>query len=318
MDSYRRQEETKPYQMVEGASLLDEDLCQRMDVPHQIGEPIGFVQGIVSLLTVYRKHNPLWNCSKSVPSRTVRFLLQFLVFPVIGLAISHIYHEFQKFREGENYRKIKKDMKNFVKDKKKTWRNYMENLGEIRGGSSEYFKITEMLHPAFVCIHLERQRKFLGMKKGSRKIRGVSFFQKLMGTTKLLVTGIALRSVFINSDPKFAYEPKLAPNQLAHDQDLQLRQDRKLMEEVSDQGTIQAGDNLRIITSLDCPKKPSTDKGITEELMSYLESKKKYDSLMDGYMKGDELDSNMKELDSKMEIEKEKNKKSKARRKKSK
>jgi len=125
--------------MVESASLLDEDLCQRMDVPHQIGEPIGFVQGIVSLLTVYRKHNPLWNCSKSVPSRTVRFLLQFLVFPVIGLAISHIYHEFQKLREGENYREIKKDM---------------ENLGEIRGGSSEYFKITEMLHPAFVCIHL--------------------------------------------------------------------------------------------------------------------------------------------------------------------
>jgi len=134
-----------------------------------------------------------------------------------------------------------------------------------------------------------------------------------MGTTKLLVTGIALRSVFLNSDPKFAYDP----NQLAHDQDLQLRQDRKLMEEVSDQRTIQAGDNLRIITR-NCPKKPSTDKGITEELMSYLESKKKYDSLMDGYMKGDELDSNMKELDSKMEIEKEGSKKSKARRKKSK
>ena len=158
-------------------------------------------------------------------------------------------------REDEKFTEIKK----IVKEKKKTWRNCMENFGGIRSSSSEHLlehlKITEMLHPAFVCIHLERQRKFLGMKKGSRKIRGVSFFQKLMGTTKLLVTGIALRSVFINSDPKFAYEPKLAPNQLAHDQDLQLRQDRKLMEEVSDQGTNKDGDNVSIITRLDCPKK---------------------------------------------------------------
>jgi hypothetical protein len=69
------QEETKPYQMVEGASLLDENLCRRMSVNYELGKPIGFIKGIVSLLTVYRKHNPLWNCSKSVPSRSVWFVL---------------------------------------------------------------------------------------------------------------------------------------------------------------------------------------------------------------------------------------------------
>ena len=45
------QKETKLYQMVEGASLLDENLCRRMSINYELVKPIGFVKGIVSILS---------------------------------------------------------------------------------------------------------------------------------------------------------------------------------------------------------------------------------------------------------------------------
>ena len=122
-------------------------------------------------------------------------------------------------REDEKFTEIKK----IVKEKKKTWRNCMENFGGIRSSSSEHLlehlKITEMLHPAFVCIHLEHQRKLLRfeslkkpekqLKKSVRKFRAIYFFQ-------LILTGLHIWSASSN------YEPKVALNQIGHHQEVNL------------------------------------------------------------------------------------------------
>lgn len=122
-------------------------------------------------------------------------------------------------REDEKSTEIKK----IVKEKKKTWRNCVENFGGIRGSFSEHLlehlKITEMLHPAFVCIHLEYQRKLLRfeslekpekqVKKSVRKFRAVYFFQ-------LILTGLHIWSASSN------YEPKVALNQIGHHQEVNL------------------------------------------------------------------------------------------------